>query len=156
MEKMKDKIYQMLNENAVNFKCIKHPQALTAEMGEKVTGFSKDKSIKSLIIKGKKSQNNYLVAICGHDKIDRKALALIIGEDWEFEDLHLIQARYQIVPGGAHPFGNLLNIVTIFDEKITHLDECIMGTSISTESIVLKSKDLIRIVQPKIVKIVKD
>jgi len=58
--------------------------------------------------------------------------------------------------GSVTPFGNLLNIDSFFDEEIGKKGEVIFSCGLRTESIVMKSKDLMRLVDPKIAKLSQD
>lgn len=152
---LKDRIFEILNENKVAFKHLKHEAALTADQAAARTNYPKEKSIKSLIVKGRKTKNHYLAAILGYQKLNMKAFASIVAERCEFESLENVKEIYGIDQGGVAPFGNLLNLTTFFDESILELEECIIGAGLPTESIILKASDLIKIIRPKIYKITK-
>jgi nondiscriminating aspartyl-tRNA synthetase len=109
-----------------------------------------EKGIKCLILRGKNSKKNYQFNLLTHMKLDLKAVAEIVGEKCEFEDPAIIQERYGLIVGGVSPFGNLLNLDNYFDEEIKRVEEVTFNCGFSTESIVMKSADLIALIEPKL------
>ncbi|MES2345326.1 MAG: YbaK/EbsC family protein, partial [Chlamydiota bacterium] len=62
----------------------------------------------------------------------------------------VIEERYGLQVGGIPPFGNLLNIETFFDAEIAKLDKLAFNCGLRTESIIMKSADLIALVGPEL------
>ena len=85
-----------------------------------------------------------------------KAVTDAVGEKCEFEDPEVIKERFGLVVGGVPPFGNLLNLDTFFDERVASHEKAAFNCGLQTESIVMKSKDLIELIQPKIGRFAKD
>ena len=79
---------------------------------------------------------------------DMKAVAVAVGEKCEFEDPAVIRDRYGLEIGGIPPFGNLLNLENYFDENIFSKEISAFNCGLITESIIVKPKDLINVVQP--------
>jgi nondiscriminating aspartyl-tRNA synthetase len=117
-EKIKASILELLKKNQLHFSHLVHSEATATKSSSAATGFDPSRGIKSLIIRGKKSSKNYLVCILGHQRIDMKALSLIVNEPCEFEKLEKIKEKYGLEIGGIPPFGSLLGIETYFDESI--------------------------------------
>ncbi len=115
----------------------------------KVNEEQKEGGIKALILRGKSSKKNYQVNILTHLKLDMKAVADMVGEKCEFEDAHVILERFGVAVGGIPPFGPLLNLDTYFDEKIKDCDKISFSCGLQSESIAMRSSDLIKVVQPK-------
>jgi nondiscriminating aspartyl-tRNA synthetase len=84
-----------------------------------------------------------------------KAVAETVGEKCEFEDPAVIQERFGLQVGGVPPFGNLLNIDNYYDESILQRETAAFNCGLATESIILKSKDLFALVEPKLGKFAK-
>jgi nondiscriminating aspartyl-tRNA synthetase len=101
-----------------------------------------------LIVRGKNSKKSYHFNIPSHLKLDMKAVAECVGEKCEFEDPQVIRERYGLIIGGVPPCGQLLNLDTFFDESIQKLDTVAFNCGLPTESLVMKGKDLIAVVQP--------
>jgi nondiscriminating aspartyl-tRNA synthetase len=78
-----------------------------------------------------------------------KAVTTSVGEKCDFEDPEVIKERFGLIIGGVPPFGPLLNVETFFDSSIEKLDIVAFNCGLPTESIVMKGKDLITLVQPK-------
>lgn len=79
-----------------------------------------------------------------------KAVAETVGEKCEFEDPAIIQERYGLQIGGVPPFGHLLNLDNFYDERIIEQERAAFNCGLTTESIIMKSKDLLALVTPKI------
>lgn len=79
-----------------------------------------------------------------------KAIQDKIGEKCEFESPEVIKERFGLVPGSVPPFGQLLNLDTFFDEQIMKNVRAAFNVGKLTESVIMKSEDLIQLVQPEI------
>jgi nondiscriminating aspartyl-tRNA synthetase len=84
-----------------------------------------------------------------------KAVAFIVGEKCEFEDPIVILERFGLQIGGIPPFGNLLNLDTYYDDAILTQETAAFNCGLATESIIMHSKDLVAMVDPKIEKFSK-
>lgn len=125
------------------------------EFEHKMDALPSTEGVKCLILRGKNSKKNYQFNVSTQLKLDLKAVAEIVGEKCEFEDPLVIQERYGLIVGGVPPFGNLLNLDNYFDEQIMSIEKVVFNCGLSTESIVMRSKDLIALVDPKIGKFSK-
>ena len=114
-----------------------------------------EEGVKSLILRGKNTKKNYQFNIPSHLKLDMKAASELVGEKCEFEDPAVIQERYGLIVGGVPPFGNLLNLDNYFDEQISKKKRAAFNCGLPTESIIMKSKDLLALVDPKVGKFSK-
>ena len=84
-----------------------------------------------------------------------KAVSKALGEKCSFENIEVILERYGLEIGGIPPFGNLLNLETIYDPLIERSGRSAFNCGLLTESIIMKSSDLIALVKPKILSIAK-
>ncbi len=148
-------IIHLLKENAMDYQHLVHEPTPTSEDSARVRGTQLEEGIKSLILKGKQTKKNYQFNIPSQFKIDMKAVQEITGEKCEFEEPGVIKERFGLIVGGVPPFGQLLNIETFFDESIAQLDRVAFNSGLSTESVIMKAKDLIELVQPKFGKFTK-
>ena len=148
-ESVRNEIIRLLKHHSIPFKHMEHAETLTSEDSARVRGTKMEEGIKSLILRGKNTKKNYQFNIPSHLKLDMKAVAEIVGEKCEFEDLAVIQERFGLKIGSIPPFGTLLNLDTYFDESIKHLERVAFNCGLLTESIVMQGKDLIAAVQPK-------
>ena len=84
-----------------------------------------------------------------HLKLNMPAVTAAVGEKCEFEDPSVIEEHFGLIIGGVPPFGNLLNLENYFDEGIKGLEQVAFNCGLQTESVVMKGKDLIELVDPK-------
>ena len=76
-----------------------------------------------------------------------KAVAEAVGEKCEFEDPAVIKERFRPHIGGVPPFGNLLNLDNYFDEQSYKTEQAAFNCGLSTESIIINSKELLSLSQ---------
>jgi nondiscriminating aspartyl-tRNA synthetase len=154
-ENIRNEIIHQLHQKKIDFDHRVHEPTPTAEDSARVREIKLEEGVKALILKGKNSKKNYQFNIPAHLKVDMKAVADMVGEKCEFEDPAVIQERYGLQIGGVPPFGNLLNLDNYYDELITNQERAAFNCGLTTESIIMKSKDLIELVEPKIGKFSK-
>lgn len=145
-ENIRNEIIRLLKQNEMEYQHIVH------EGGS----VQNTQGVKALILKGKSTKKNYQVNIPTHLKLDMKVVAEAVGEKCEFEDPEIIKERFGLIVGGVPPFGQLLNIDTFFDEQVPFSESSSFSCGIPTESIIMKSKDLITLVQPKFGRFAKE
>lgn len=148
-ENIRNEIIRLIKHNDMEFQHVIHESASNAEDSARVGGVLREEGVKSIILRGKSSKKNYQVNIPSHLKLDMKIIAELIGEKCEFEDPEIVKERFGITTGGIPPFGQLLNLDTFFDERIPLSERSAFSCGMLTESIIMKSKDLIALVQPK-------
>lgn len=149
-ENIRNEIIRLLKQGNFDFKHMVHEPTPTSEDSARVRGTALDAGIKALILRGKNSKKNYQLNIPSHLKLDMKAVAEMVGEKCEFEEPEVIKERFGLVVGGVPPFGSLLNLDTYFDQRLTQNAQAAFNCGLQTESIVMQSKDLIALVQPKL------
>lgn len=155
-ENIRNEIIKLLKQNQLAFEHLTHEAAPTSEDSARVRNTSLSEGVKSIILKGKGSKKNFQLNIAAHQKLDMKAVAELVGEKCEFEDAEVIKERYGLQVGGIPPFGNLLNLDTYFDEGIISNARSAFNCGTLTESIIMSSKDLVALVQPKMGRFAKD
>lgn len=149
-ENIRNEIMRLLKEEEVSFEHFIHEATPTSEDSARIRGTRMEEGIKSLIVRGKSSKKNYQFNIPSHLKLDMKAVAEIVGEKCEFEDAVVIKERFGVIVGGVPPFGALFNLETYYDEKICKEKKAAFNCGLPTESIVLNTEDLLRVIQPKL------
>jgi len=149
-ENIRNEIVRLLKHHDVEFQHMSHEPTPTSEDSARVRGTSAAEGIKAIILRGKSTKKNYQINIPSHLKLDMKAVAEAVGEKCEFEDSEVIKERFGLVVGGIPPFGHLLNLDTFFDEQVKANARAAFNCGLVTESIVMRSKDLLQVVQPKI------
>lgn len=149
-ENVRNEIVRLIKHYDVEFKHLTHEPTITSEDSARVRNTRPEEGVKSIILRGKTSKKNYQINIPSHLKLDMKAVAAAVGEKCEFESPEVIKERFGLNVGGVPPFGALLNLETWYDEKITASPQAAFNCGLQTESIIMKSKDLVAITQPKI------
>ena len=154
-ENIRNEIIRRCRDKGISFKHTSHEPTPTSQDSARVRGTLIEEGIKSLILRGKSSKKNYQFNIPSHLKLDIKAASEIVGEKCEFEEPATIQERFGLIVGGVPPFGNLLNIDNYFDDQVTNQKQAAFNCGLPTESIVMESKDLIALTEPKFGKFAK-
>lgn len=155
-ENIRNEIIRLIKDNNFKFEHLVHKPTPSSEDSAAVRGTSMMEGVKALILRGKQSKKNYQMNIPSQLKLDMKAVSEVVGEKCEFEEPEVIKERFGLVVGGVPPFGSLLNLDTYFDERILQSERAAFNCGLQTESIIMKAKDLVNIVQPKIARIAKE
>lgn len=155
-ENIRNEMIRILKQNSFEFQHLTHVPTPTSEDSSRVRGTKMEEGIKAIILKGKNTKKNYQFNLPSNLKLDMKLVSEIVGEKCEFEDPEVIKERFGLVIGSIPPFGSLLNLETYFDDKITKEEKAAFNCGFLTESIVMRSKDLIQLVSPKIVSFAKE
>lgn len=148
-ENLRNEIIRQMRQGDVVFRQVSHALPSPSDTAHP-SGFSKEKAVKAIIVRGKGSKKNYAFNIPGHLQLDMKAVAQLVGEKCEFEDPQAIQERFGISVGSVPPFGNLLNLDTFFDDRIEQACEVVFSSGQPGESLVVNAKDLFQLIQPKL------
>ena len=149
-ENVRNEILRLLKQAEVTFEHLVHEPTPTSEDSARVRSTGLDQGVKALILVGKTSKKNYQFNISSHLKLDMKAVSELVGEKCEFEKPEVISDRFGIVVGGVPPFGNLFNLETYFDTRVTTTEKAAFNCGMQTESIVMRSQDLIGLIKPKL------
>ena len=155
-ENIRNEIIRLCHHGKIEFKHLVHEPTPTSQDSAKTRDTQLEQGVKCLILRGKSSKKNYQFNIPAHLKLDVKAASEAVGEKCEFEDPQIIQERYGLIVGGVPPFGNLLNLDNYCDEQIMNSEKVAFNCGLSTESILMRSKDLIALIDPKFGKFVKN
>lgn len=148
-ENMRGEIIRQLKDNQMEFQHLVHEPTPTSEDSARVRGMKVEEGVKSLILRGKNSKKNYQFNVLAHHKIDMKTVSDTVGEKCEFEAPEVIKERFGLQIGGIPPFGPLLNLETFFDEEILSVPVVAFNCGLLTESVMMHSKDLVKLIQPK-------
>ncbi len=154
-ENIRNEIIRRLNQLNITFDHKQHEPTPTSQDSARVRNTKLEEGVKALIVRGKNTKKNYQFNIPSHLKLDMKAVQEAVGEKCDFEEAPVILDRFGLQVGSIPPFGHLLNLDTYFDEQIANETLAAFNCGLVTESIVLKSKDLITAVEPKIGKFSK-
>lgn len=148
-ENVRNEIIRLLRESSIEFQHFNHEETPTSEDSSRVRGTTMAEGVKSIILRGKNTKKNYQINIPSHLKLDMKNVAEAVGEKCDFEDPAVIKERFGLIIGGVPPFGQLLNLDTYFDQGVLLQERAAFNCGMRTESIVMKAKELVNLVQPK-------
>ncbi|MBD3362553.1 aspartate--tRNA(Asn) ligase [Candidatus Dojkabacteria bacterium] len=148
-ENVRNEIIRQLKENEFEYEHQEHEPTPTSEDSSKVRGTKPEEGVKAIILKGKTTGKNYQFNLPSQLKMNMKKVAKIVGERCEFEDPKVLEKRFGIVVGGVPPFGNLLGLKTYFDKRILDEERAAFNCGMQTESIIMKSNDLVELVEPE-------
>jgi nondiscriminating aspartyl-tRNA synthetase len=152
---IRNEIVRLLKHNQIEFDLKTHEPTPTSEDSARIRNTKMEEGVKALIVRGKDSKKNYQFNIPSNLKLDMKAVRDLVGEKCEFEDPAVILERFGLELGSIPPFGNLLNLDTYFDETIQNEPRAAFNCGLTTESIIMPSKDLIALIHPKFGKFAK-
>ncbi|NDD58006.1 MAG: aspartate--tRNA(Asn) ligase [Chlamydiae bacterium] len=149
-ENIRNEMIRLLKDHDMPYTHMMHESTPTSLDSARARGIDLTSGVKSIILKGKKTKKNYQFNMLAHTKLDMKAVAEAVGEKCEFETPELLLERFGLQIGGVPPFGSLLGLDTYFDHHIAKMEDIAFNCGLRSESILMKSKDLIELVNPKI------
>jgi len=149
-ENIRNEIIRQIRHRDYEFDHKTHEATPTSQDAARMRNTSLQEGVKAIILRGKSSKKNYQFNISSHMKLDMKACAEAVGEKCEFEEPAIILERFGLIVGGVPPFGNLLNLDNYFDDRILENDRAAFNCGLPTESIVMKSKDLLSLTEAKL------
>ncbi len=149
-ENIRNEIIRKLRKEECEFEHLTHEATPTSQDSARVRNTTLEEGVKSIIVRGKSSKKNYQFNIPSHMKLDMKACAETVGEKCEFEDPVIILERFGLPVGGVPPFGNLINLDNYFDDRIASQERSAFNCGSQTESIIMKSKDLLVLAEAKL------
>lgn len=149
-QNIRNEIVRRLRESEMEYQLLEHAATPTSEESARVRGTKLEEGVKALVLRGKTTKKNYQFCIPSHLKLDMKAVSEAVGEKCEFEDAEVIKTRFGLLPGGVPPFGNLLALDTYFDSGVATQERAAFNCGSQTHSIIMKSADLIKLIEPKL------
>jgi len=140
-------IKKLLDSRAIKYKFLKHKPVQTSEEVAKVRNAKIEECVKAIILSTKKSKTNYMVVIPANLKVDMKKVGEYLGESVDFEKPESIKEKFGLELGGIPPFGNLFELRVLFDKNITKNELVAFNCGKTDCSIIMKSKDLVEVVE---------
>ena len=152
-ESIRNEILQLLKTQKIAFHHIIHRETIPQNIAQEIR-IEMQETIKSLVMREKKSRKNYLICLRGDQKVNMRAFSDLIGETCELEKIETLKERFGLDVGGVCPFGLLMGIADVyFDASINNCSDVVIGCGLPNESIRMKLKDLVSLVHPKIVSV---
>jgi Ala-tRNA(Pro) deacylase len=147
-------IVKLLNEHKVPFQLLAHESVYTSEEAARVRGLDQSMGAKSLLLK---ADSDYVLAVLpGSERLDSKKLREILGtKQLRFATPEEVKDMMGCEIGACYPFGNIINIKMIVDQKLAQNEFIAFNPGLHHQTIKLKWKDYVRMVEPKLVDIIK-
>jgi prolyl-tRNA editing enzyme YbaK/EbsC (Cys-tRNA(Pro) deacylase) len=74
--------------------------------------------VKSLVFRGRKSGDAYLLLVSGANRVDEAAMAVLLGEALERPDADFVRTATGFAIGGVSPLGGSAPLRTVMDEDL--------------------------------------
>jgi prolyl-tRNA editing enzyme YbaK/EbsC (Cys-tRNA(Pro) deacylase) len=113
------KVQNALNEHGLELNVVElSSSARTFDEAATAIGCEVSQIAKSLVFKGKKSQNPILIIASGTNRVNGKKVKAIIGEKIEKPDENFVLDETGFVVGGIPPVGHKKELLTLIDEDL--------------------------------------
>ena len=118
------KVQEALIEHGVTCQVVEMPQSTrTADDAARAAGCRVGQIVKSLIFRGKKTQQPILVATSGANRVDEKRIAAHISEPLAKADADFVREKTGFAIGGVPPVAHAQRIRILIDEDLLQYDE---------------------------------
>ncbi len=151
------KIISLLDSLQIKYTLSEHAPVTTSEEAAQVRGTHTGTGAKAMVIKTGQPPNlslspYYLLVLPGNKKIDWKKIKILLNtKDVSLISEEELKTVTGIERGGVPPFGNLLNLTTIFDVEIEKIGSLNFNAGSRTHTISMDSKDLVKAVSPELI-----
>lgn len=156
LKKSSQKVQEILQSHNLDISVIEFPDTTrTSQEAASVIGCEVAQIAKTLIFKGKKTQQPICIIASGKNRVDENKVEQYVGEAIERPDADYVLQHTGFVIGGVSPVGYQFNISPLIDEDLLNYE--IIWAAAGTPFSVFKisPQDLIKITQGKIVNIRK-
>ncbi len=142
-----NKIKDVLNKEKIEYELLDHKPVYTSKEAAQVRGTELKQGCKALICKAE--DGHIQVVVSGAKELDIEKLQ----QSTLFKQINLASAEQVKGITGCHigavpPFGNLFGLKTYFDKSVIENEIIAFNAGQHTKSIKMKSKDLVRLVNP--------
>jgi len=118
------RVQEALSEYGVSSQVVEMPQSTrTADDAARAAGCQVGQIVKSLIFKGKKTQQPILVATSGANRVNEKKIANLISEPLAKADAEFVREKTGFAIGGVPPVGHVQQIRIFIDEDLLQYNE---------------------------------
>jgi prolyl-tRNA editing enzyme YbaK/EbsC (Cys-tRNA(Pro) deacylase) len=144
-----DEIKSLLELNGVEFKLLEHQEVRTSEEAAKVRNTKVSNGAKAMVLKSKEYNGRYTMVVVPADKqVDLGKVEKILGEKFEVASGEEVERYTGVKMGGVPPFGRLLKMDLYFDKSMWSKTESAFNCGRRDRSIIMQTKDLIKLAQP--------
>ena len=118
------KVQEALEEYGVSGRVVEMPQSTrTADDAARAVGCEVGQIVKSLIFKGKETQQPILVATSGANRVTEKLIAALISEPISQADPDFVREKTGFAIGGVPPVGHVQRIRIFIDKDLLQYPE---------------------------------
>jgi Cys-tRNA(Pro) deacylase len=118
------RVQHALEAKGVDLRVVELPDSTrTAVAAAQAVGCAVGQIVKSLIFRGKKTRQPYLVLVSGANHVDEKKLRRIVGEKIGKADADFVRAHTGFAIGGVSPVGHPEPLSTVIDEDLLRYDQ---------------------------------
>ena len=148
-EELFERIIDSLNREKIEYKVLEHKAVYTSEEAARVRGTELRQGAKALICKIDKG---FLQAVISAEKeLDIEKLREILGaKNLTLANADEVKKISGVSIGAVPPFANLFGIPIYVDKSVIANEEISFNAGLHTKSIVMKSKDLVRVTGAKV------
>ncbi|MEK6936857.1 MAG: YbaK/EbsC family protein [Nanoarchaeota archaeon] len=147
MEQVFNEIKKLLDLNKITYKVYDHEPTPTSKDAARVRGTKEEQGAKAIILRSE--GQFFLCVLPGNERIDLKKLRLIITKkSLSLATKEEVLKVTNCVPGEVPPFGNIFKIKTLVDKSLLRNEEIAFNAGLMTKSIVMKTQDFLKIVNP--------
>ncbi len=148
------KIQEILNKFNLSINIKEFPNSTkTSSDAAKVIGCNISQIAKSIIFRGVKTNNPYLVIASGSKRINEKKIEEIVKEKIEKANAEFVKKETGFGIGGVAPFGHIKKIQTFIDKDLFKYKEIWAAAGTSNSVFKINPKKLLKITEGKIVDI---
>lgn len=142
-------IKSLLNVAGVKYELMEHEEVQTSEQAAQVRGTQLSDGAKAMVLQSKEYDQKLILVVIPADKqLDLDKVAKIIGEEVRIASPELMEKKLGLQVGAVSPFGRLLGMEVYFDKSLYTKKTSAFNIGVKTQSIVMKSSDLIKLAQP--------
>ncbi len=154
LKKSAERVQTVLNEFGFELNVMELSDSTrTAQEAASTIGCTVSQIAKSLIFKGKTSQNPILVIASGTNRVNEKAVKDHIGEKLQKADADFVLEHTGFAIGGIPPIGHKNAITTLIDEDLMQYEEIWAAAGTPNAVFKLTPKILIEITKGDIISI---
>jgi Ala-tRNA(Pro) deacylase len=148
----KQKVYDFLRENNIQYEVLEHEVVFTMEEMDAAGITQKGTVCKNMFMRDYKGKNHFLLTVPEEKHVDLKALAEYIGSSkLSFASAERLDKYLGLTQGSVSPLGLLNNedksVVMIFDRDLVGDEEVGVHPNENTATIWLKFSDLKKIIE---------
>lgn len=150
MNNITEKILKVLQESGISFEELEHEGGETCDLSSRFRGLDKKFGGKTILFKAK--DEYYLFTLSAAKEIDNNKVRKIVkSAKLRFASNDELMDLCGVIKGALPPLGKLLYPYKHFcDESIVENDKIAFNAGVLTKSIILKTEDYLRIVNPEI------